>query len=192
MHSQQRKALTRTRPHHRQICVRAMRSPEFWAAVRLVAFANLSITQENWRTLWILRLRTGRLWLPSRPVAPVLNLRRLPSLAGTLFAKLGKVRLRVRELRKGHALWFDFADHVGRYEDKRRRDFWAILRASAVASWAVTSWGQPGAQRRGDVEALRPWPSRGRDGDRLTYGELKRLHEKTRARLAAICEDRDV
>src|SRR5438034_122024 len=29
-----------------------MRSPAFWAAVRLIAFANLPISQKNWRSLW--------------------------------------------------------------------------------------------------------------------------------------------
>ncbi len=29
-----------------------MRSPGYWAAVRLVSFANAPISQDNWRTLW--------------------------------------------------------------------------------------------------------------------------------------------
>ena len=34
------------------IPAKGRRSPAFWAAARLVTFANLEIKRENWQTLW--------------------------------------------------------------------------------------------------------------------------------------------
>jgi hypothetical protein len=163
-------------------------TPDFWAAVRLVTFANLPLTKKNSRGLWrtvrvgpggTLRLPNGQLW--ARFEAQVK--RHGGAVSST--SAIERVRAGVKAF--GEALFAasPYADSGG-----GRNVSGAILASLSFANSPLASI------RRAALESvpipLHQWPRRGRDGQPVTYAALRRLQRRTQRRLAMICGGEDV
>ncbi len=95
-----------------------MRPPGFWAAVRLVSFANVLIGEANWRTLW---------WSHEESV------RVLEAFTGTERAGGG--------LQDSLPLWLELARCMRRYAMKRRvLDAWNVRGPRTSYEWPPARW----------------------------------------------------
>jgi hypothetical protein len=153
--------------------VALMRPPPFWAAVRLVVFANLSVSRANYQTFW---------WWFGIPRERRRKVSVLWWIAGHLTPPRSGRAPRGESTRKRDDLWLSFVRGVVRYEKGRCPDAVFQLRSpqdaaeTTTGDWTSSDW------------PLRPWPPWDTNRSRLHYIAFKRLHTQTRARLATICD----
>jgi len=176
-------------------------SQEFWAAVRLVEFANLRVDPKDWFSLYAYDPRDlgwtkeASRWLTSRG-------KRWEAVLGFPSARW----LRPKPPPFAGELWRDYVAGLFRYgRPPNEFDAGRIYEKFAEESFREGDRGplSPAAARKimqrfhsrrrslPDIVPLSPWPKV--EGDRRDYSAFKELHERTRARLDLICkEDADL
>ncbi len=170
------------------------RTESVWEAVSLLAFANLRVSEANWRSLWDIHgeRHPASYWgnRISRLAGPTKL--RIDFRTGRLSGKGSRAylaahrRVCVERYEEGGELWAAYVKEVRRYGQPPYPAIDFQARTQVVDRLGTTNLWEANVPTSWTRSPVTRWPQKSDDGRPVGLHELVRLHGETRAHLARL------